>query len=257
MHHKDFGHETLLFGKFSMTGWWYFFPAVIAVKTPIGLLVLIAAGCWFAWRRRTEPAIYLPAALVLGILLPAMTSKVNIGVRHILPVYLGLSILAAVGLLGWARSSRPPVRILSGLMMLWLVITGVINHPDYLPYFNEAITDRESTLADSDLEWGQDKLRVAKRLRALGVTEIHYGLTIDNFDNEYVWPGLPRSLPVNPLIPVEGWTVIHPSIDQMTQYGLFHRNPNLVPWWNRLPVTEKVGQYRLYYLPPGSVRRVN
>lgn len=254
--HKNFGHETLLFGNFSMTGWWYFFPVVIAVKTPIALLVLIAAGCWYGWQRRSTPGIYLPLALIVGTLLPAMTSKVNIGVRHILPVYIGFSILAAVGLAGLAHSARRPARVAAGLLVIWLVVTGAISHPDYLPYFNEAIADRESTLADSDLEWGQDRLRLANRFRELGVKEIHYGLTIDHLENDYVWPGLPHSLPISPLTPVEGWTVIHPSIDQMTQYGLFHRYPNIVPWWSRLPVTEKVGQYRLYYLPPGSVRRV-
>ena len=254
--HLNFGHETLLFGKFSMTGWWYFFPVVIAVKTPIALLVLIAAGCWYGWQKRTTPGVYLPVALILGTLLPAMSSKVNIGVRHILPVYIGFSILAAVGLAGLAHSARQPLRIAAGLLVIWLVVTGAINHPDYIPYFNEAIADRESTLADSDLEWGQDRLRLANRFRELGVTEIHYGLTIDHLENDYVWPGLPHSLPISPLTPVEGWTVIHPSIDQMTQYGLFHRYQNIVPWWSRLPVTEKVGQYRLYYLPPGSVRRV-
>ena len=38
--HNALGHDSYLLGQWSQSGWWYFFPVVLAVKSPIGLLVL-------------------------------------------------------------------------------------------------------------------------------------------------------------------------------------------------------------------------
>jgi hypothetical protein len=37
------GHASYLLGEISHTGWWYYFPVVVAVKTPVGLLLLLVA----------------------------------------------------------------------------------------------------------------------------------------------------------------------------------------------------------------------
>src|SRR5262249_22856356 len=34
--HDKYGHDSYLLGEYRRTGWWYFFPLVLAVKTPIG-----------------------------------------------------------------------------------------------------------------------------------------------------------------------------------------------------------------------------
>ena len=38
--HNALGHDSYLLGQWSQSGWWYFFPVVLAVKSPIGLLAL-------------------------------------------------------------------------------------------------------------------------------------------------------------------------------------------------------------------------
>ena len=38
------GHKSYLLGEVRTTGWWYFFPVALAVKTPLPFLLLIAAG---------------------------------------------------------------------------------------------------------------------------------------------------------------------------------------------------------------------
>ena len=95
--HNRRGHPAYLLGHFSVNGWWYYFPIALAVKTPVAFLLLAGSGIYVSCRRLTAKA-WLPLAFSLGVLIPAMTGNLDIGVRHTLPVYIGLSILAAVGL---------------------------------------------------------------------------------------------------------------------------------------------------------------
>jgi len=83
------GNRGYLNGRFSDIGWWYYFPEALALKEPIALLAgLLAAGLllfmpayrgdW--WR---IAAILIPPAVLLAA---AMTSRIDIGIRHVLPV---------------------------------------------------------------------------------------------------------------------------------------------------------------------------
>jgi len=44
--HNAFGQESYLFGERSRHGWWYFFPVVFGVKTPLAYLILLGVGIW-------------------------------------------------------------------------------------------------------------------------------------------------------------------------------------------------------------------
>src|ERR1035437_3464139 len=127
MRHNATGHTAHLLGRVSKTGWWYFFPVALAVKTPIAFLMLLAFGAYLCWKKRREVAYLLPLAFSLGILLPAMTSHVNIGMRHVLPIYIGFSIMAGQAA---ALPHRKPAAIVLFLLLLWLTITGATHHPD-------------------------------------------------------------------------------------------------------------------------------
>ncbi|MCZ6764521.1 MAG: hypothetical protein O7C63_06255 [Alphaproteobacteria bacterium] len=43
-HHNAAGHKSFLLGEVRETGWWYYYPIVLAVKTPLPLLGLGLAG---------------------------------------------------------------------------------------------------------------------------------------------------------------------------------------------------------------------
>ncbi len=252
LHHNATGHTAYLLGQVSKTGWWYFFPVALAVKTPIAFLLLLASGAYLCWKKRREVAYLLPLAFSLGILLPAMTSHVNIGVRHILPVYIGFSIMA--GQVGDQPHRKPAATVLA-VLLVWLAITGAIRHPDYLAYFNELVGSQpEKVLVDSDLDWRQDTKRLAQRLKELGASEVSFGQFIWKAQCLDVWPGLPHPKVINPLVPVEGWTAVSPTLDKTTQYGMDYRFPNLQPWFDYIQPVERVGSLLLYYVPPGSLR---
>jgi hypothetical protein len=255
--HNSTGHAAYLLGQTSNFGWWYYFPVAIAVKTPLAFLVLLLAGLALCWKNRRRLAYLLPLAFSLGVLLPSMAGHINIGVRHVLPIYLGFSIVAAIGLvqlIEWSRS-RKWAGAAAVVLTLWLAATGLLHHPDYIPYFNELVREPDRVLVDSDYDWGQDNKRLATRLRQLGAKQLNYGY-LDNPDHQFleVFPGLPPIKGIHPAEPAEGWTAVCPTMNRATQYGLEYRYPNLRPWFEELQPKERVGTITLYYVPPGTIK---
>ncbi|HEY1495941.1 MAG TPA: glycosyltransferase family 39 protein [Candidatus Solibacter sp.] len=257
MLHNTLGHPSYLLGEPRTFGWWYYFPVGLAAKTPIAMLLLVFGGLWICWKNRGRLSYALPVAFALGILLPAMSGNVNIGVRHVLPVYLAFSIVGALGLVEMLRRSSTAkwMGAVAGVLVVWLAATGALHHPDYIPYFNELVPfPQHRVLCDSDYDWGQDIKRLATRLRQLGAKQVNYGY-VGSKDNQFLeaYPGLPPITNIHPLKPAEGWTAVCPTFDHATQYGLEYRYPDLKPWYSILPVKERVGTIDLYYVAPGTL----
>ena len=100
--HGTGGHPAFLLGSHSMTGWWYYFPVAIAVKTPLPILVFALLGCMSVVKdmradRMSESGLLLIG--IAGVLLIGMMTKVDIGIRHVLPLYPMLALVAARGAL--------------------------------------------------------------------------------------------------------------------------------------------------------------
>ena len=97
--HNAAGHPAYLLGARSQTGFWTYYLVALGVKTPLAFLALLGIGVAALWRRRERSArLWTPLAFSAGILLVALFSNINIGIRHILPIYAGLSVIAAVAL---------------------------------------------------------------------------------------------------------------------------------------------------------------
>jgi hypothetical protein len=141
------------------------------------------------------------------------------------------------------------------LVVVWIPVSSVACHPAYLSYFNELVpSEPEKVLVDSDLDWGQDTVRLARRLRELGVDRVSF-LTMNlQSDQLRVWPGLPPVTPVDPYEPTERWTAVSPTFWKVTQFGLFYRYPSIKPWFEDLRPTERVGSILLYHVPANAIR---
>jgi 4-amino-4-deoxy-L-arabinose transferase-like glycosyltransferase len=169
--------SAFLAGDYSYSGWVSFFPLAFLWKSTLALLVALAVGAGALlgrWRNRagrlagdlTAVAPLLALFAVYGIF--SLTSHLNIGHRHILPLYPVLFILvgglAAPGLLAGARR----------LVLLALLVAGqLLAHagvaPHYLAFFNTLAggpANGHRLLADSSLGWGQDLPGLARWLRA-------------------------------------------------------------------------------------------
>lgn len=161
------GRAAYLHGSWSSDGWWWYFPAAFLLKTPLALLLLGALGACAALRRpRAEAAwILIPPA---GYLAAALTSKTDIGYRHLLPVYPFLCLWAGLGA-AWLWRRGRTARVAAAALGVWLAASVVRNAPHSLAYFNELAGGHgERWLSDSNLDWGQDLPALGRALDARG-----------------------------------------------------------------------------------------
>ena len=248
--HNRKGHMSYLLGRHSQVGWWYYYLVVLAVKTPLPFLAMLLYGLLCKKKRESTFAMGLAMAFSLGILLFSLTSHINIGVRHILPVYVGFAIIAgsgAVGLVDRARKSRMNAWIFCGLL-LWMIATSLLSHPDYIPYFNALAGNApEQILVDSDLDWNQDLKRLAKRLREVGAREVAYTpFTLC----DPVALGLPSVKPFDPKNPSPGWHAANLTMLKSIRFRLV-QHPEIKLWPENIKATERVGKgMLLWYFPP-------
>lgn len=176
---KSIGRDAFLAGTITKTGWWYYFPAAFVLKTPIALLVLMAGGVGLAaarWRQLDVDTVVfasLPVVLFMG---SAMTTRLNIGVRHILPIYPFLLLFVALAAReAIAMRTKAATYALAGLV----VLTGVEfarAYPDNLAFFNVLAggPDHGSEyLVDSNVDWGQDLKPLKKWMDENGVAHIN------------------------------------------------------------------------------------
>ena len=154
------------------------------------------AGRGAALLARRCPEVPLIAAAILGV---AMTSDINIGIRHLLPIYAPLAIAAAAAIL-----ALPRLRIMSAVLVAWLFVSGVAAHPDYLPWFNFFAPHPEMVLNDSNLDWGQDVLRLVRYTQREHIPEFSQ-LVFTAADLDRL--GLPPNREVRKMEKVHGWFV--------------------------------------------------
>jgi len=243
--HNAKGHYCYLLGTVGGTGFWDFYWVALGVKTPLGFLGLLAAGVALAFRKRPRAnELWLPLAFSGGVLLVGMFSRINIGIRHVLPMYAGFSLVAAfaaLDLLGAAGEARRWVRAVPGVLCLWFAASSLLAHPDYLAYFNEiAGSQPENILVDSDLDWGQDQKRLAQRLHELGATEVNYSPYImSELEREH---GFPHIHILDRNTPLPGWNAVSLTV---------WKELRMVNWPDRFPAQEHVGKsILLWYFPP-------
>jgi len=226
------------------TGQWFYFPAVVAIKSTIGFLALLAAAPFVLRRsgRRELVFLLLPALAWLAACLP---SKMNLGVRHILPMYAFLIVLAAATATRLAGQRRWGRWAAAALLLLHVASSARV-FPNYLTYANEAFGGSRNTyrlLSDSNADWGQG-LKSAKRyLDAHGIHDCwfaHYGWNVNPAYYHIPCKPLPSGIdhrfgvPLPPVPPeIEGTLLISGSEadgnywDEPNPYAQFlYRRPN-------------------------------
>ncbi len=156
---------AFLNGQYSVTGWRTFFLWAFALKTTLPFMAASAVSVWVAVRSRigraaTRGLLELTplAALFLVYWALSIGSHLNIGQRHLLPVYPVLFILA--GALGrWLSRPLGLGALFAAGTLAWHVGESVRIYPHYLAYFNQLAGGPSQGywhLVDSSLDWGQD-----------------------------------------------------------------------------------------------------
>ena len=188
---KQNGDGTLirygyLLGQTYVGGRWDFFPVGVLTKTPLAMILLCGLGFGLSvWRWRTDEldkTIVLFAG-VAGPLVIGVTGKINIGLRHVLPIYPFLAMFGAIGALWLWQQGRYQIvgRVAVVLLLIWSVESCVAATPEFLPYFNELVeVNRGHVLVDSDLDWGQDYYKLETRLKDVSPSDVW----VDYFGDE-------------------------------------------------------------------------
>jgi hypothetical protein len=153
------GMPTYFMGKVYAHGLWYYFPVLLSLKWSVGVLGLLALAVWvLATGKVGKPRevffLALPAVFYLGT---AMGAPLNIGVRHVLPLFAFTFALCGAGagwLVGRSRGWSAAVVVL----LAWHATDSVRMFPNYLPYANTLWGGAAKThlyFTDSATDWGQ------------------------------------------------------------------------------------------------------
>jgi Dolichyl-phosphate-mannose-protein mannosyltransferase len=167
---------AFLDNQWSMVGFRSFFPRAFFYKTPLPLLCLMALGLGAAlarWNERRRHSLRAAwemirrdlfrlsplwtLALIYGVC--AISSSLNIGHRHILPMYPVLFIACGGAAYLLSKNYRIIGTAVVAILLLWQIGESVAIRPHYLAYFNEIAGGPArgyKHLVDSSLDWGQD-----------------------------------------------------------------------------------------------------
>ena len=153
------GYPSYVLGKTYPKGVWFYFPVAFAIKSTVAFLalLLLAAGATASGKLRCGREVAFLAIPALLHLAVAMSANLNIGVRHILPLYVFFSILIAGGAWALLRSDRRWAYLVAGLLVFHGV-SSARGFPVYLAYANELWGGPSHTyqyLSDSNTDWAQ------------------------------------------------------------------------------------------------------
>ncbi len=245
------GTESYLLGRYSENGWWYYYPVTMAIKTPVPALLLFAAiplhyaGARLRGALRRHLVLIAPLVMFGGA---ALAAARNVGLRHVLPLYPILFVLA-----GQAAPYLSRRRVLAAVLGVWYTGAALMIHPSYLAYVNVAWGGPSQgwrLVSDSNLDWGQDLIRLRRYMQRQGVTDLLLGY-YGNQDPAYYgidWQYLPSVGHIHPApdhLVVSDRVLV--AVSAMTLQGMFMPDKKLYDWLQQRTPTARIGYSILVY----------
>ncbi len=188
------GHTTFFLGEISAQGWKTYFPVVYAIKEPLAFHILTLIALLYLallikkpfWQNSVQKAkewirFHFVEFTMLAFLaiywLTSLNTKLNIGIRHLLPAFPFTFILIANVL---TLILKPPYlkikyAVLSAFFV-WQIISVISVFPHFLAYFNELVGGPENGylyVVNSNIDWGQDLKRLKKWLQENKIDKIY------------------------------------------------------------------------------------
>jgi len=192
-----FGNTTYFMGKISADAWWYYFPVIYFLKTPLAfhiilwLVLLYLVFSFKKWRQKPKELIknnFTIFALLLFLFiywLTAIAGNLNIGIRHLMPTIPFVYLLAVLGLKKVLNLSQSKKiwQLMIGVLFIWYIVSSLSAFPYYLPYYNEVAGKTENGYlwaVDSNYDWGQDFYSLLAFIEKNDIQKIH----LDYFGGE-------------------------------------------------------------------------
>jgi len=210
------GNTTYYLGEISSAGSRFYFPVVYAIKEPLAYIILAFFALFLAIKKcvnhcrnrtvknwlsdgfdliKNNPAEMGMILIILVYWGFSIRSRLNIGVRHILPTIPFIYALTARQISNWIRGNiteriqnyrgfwqllglywnRIKKTVLIILLFMWAILTVIFVYPSFLAYFNEIAggpNNGYKYVVDSNLDWGQDILRLSDYIKINNIKEI-------------------------------------------------------------------------------------
>jgi Dolichyl-phosphate-mannose-protein mannosyltransferase len=167
--------SSFLLGTIYPHGVWFYFPATFVIKSTLSFLLLlllalgvVVTGRTNAWREIIF--LIIPPVTYFG---QAMTSGLNIGVRHILPIYPFLVILCGAAAWNLIKCDKRWIAVIA-VLIAWHSVSSLRSFPVYMAYANEAWGGPSNTynlLTDSNVDWAQQLPATREYLDKRGIKE--------------------------------------------------------------------------------------
>lgn len=276
------GAPSFLMGEYRTTGWWSYFPLAFALKTPLPTLVLLLLATFALFKQGSrgageqasvQSAIRNPQSAISLLLPPvgyfaiALTTSVNLGYRHLLPILPFLFVFIAAVL--WpgrgAEEQRSQgethVSLLAfHFLLLTLLLRTLTLAPDFLSFFNVLAGGPDKGwhyLVDSNLDWGQDLAQLRPWMAAHNVDQVwlsyfgearpaYYGIAykgLDSFPPRHMLPGR------NPLYAADPAPGIY-AISATNLQGVHFANHDQFAWFRAREPIAKIGYSIFLYDVP-------
>ena len=159
----EIDRPAFLDNHWSIVGFRSFFPRAVIYKTPVSFLLLLMLAVYGAMATRRSwkiENVFNPLwgfALIYGAF--AITAQLNIGHRHILPIYPAMFVASAAVVRLFGKRHRTIFASAVAILLCWQVGEAFAIQPNYLAYFNQIAGGPSrgyQHLVDSSLDWGQD-----------------------------------------------------------------------------------------------------
>lgn len=182
--HAYYGQQFFLSGDFGNFNKLYLYPKIFLLKTPLTLLIFFLASLFIykmQWNNETmKQSKFLRFFLILvalGYILILLTSNIFFGIRNVLPFTAILIILGGTTVNWWLKRGKRVFIFV--LLVAFYVFENLFTFPSYLAYGNQLFGSKEkkmASLADSNIDWGQDLKRLADWLKNQQVATLpfHY-----------------------------------------------------------------------------------
>ena len=275
-------YPSFAFGTLSSRGRWWYFPAVLLIKTPLPLLAASVAALISLARRRRQPAgarrrrrwqerlpekgtllLLLTTGVYIGV---AISSNYNLGVRHLMPILPFLYLPAAL----WVARTRIRTTLLVGALALEALILAPLWMSATNTWMLGSWNPTRFALSGSDTEYHQNFIALARVADSRGVETLHvlYPLLDEKELQAYV-PQARLAEPDTPLEPGQWYAVsvlaeqYLPAIPRAAKDELLGADAltylaqTWTPYWQQIARGEDhgyvAGTFHLYRLPSASV----
>ncbi len=194
------GNTAYFLGTVSSKGSSLYFPLLYLLKEQLAFHILTLIALVFAVRNtvkareknlktaiewmRDNFALTASILFIAVYSLQSITSNLNIGVRHILPIFPFIYLLVARQTIRWTKAYdlEEPQTIIQQIkhffsmclnalekysvliaLLLWIFLSNVLSFPYYLSYYNAlggGVWNGYKIATDSNYDWGQDMKRL-------------------------------------------------------------------------------------------------